>query len=239
MASEQPHLPERGLAPLRRLGQHAEALGGGEGDPGQEGPLDPGRGGPGPGGGADARARPLAGGAEGGGARGKARLRPRRGAVPRPGGRGLDRGGGGGDRAGAGADRAPADDAGDADRARAHAQPRRPRGDALLRPHPRGGPAACRLPAAGPRLRAVAAQDRRRRGAPVPPLRPRAADPRRRPGAGDGGGDAGPRRRPAAAGDAAVRVHAQPLPALLHRAGRRRPHGERVGPRHHGSAGSW
>ena len=51
------------------------------------------------------------------------------------------------------------------------------------------------------------------------------------PGAGDGGGDGRPRRRHPAAGGAADRVPAHPLPALLRRAGRGRPHG--VGrPRH-------
>ena len=74
----------------------------------------------------------------------------------------------------------------------------------------------------------IDAADRRRRGAAHPPLRPRADDPRRRARARDGRGDRRPRRRRAAAGDAADRVPAQPLPALLPRAGRRRPHGERA-----------
>ena len=86
---------------------------------------------------------------------------------------------------------------------------------------------ARRLPPAGPGLRPVDPQGRRRRGAPLPPLRARAADPGRGPAAGDGGGDGGPRRRPAAGHRSADGVHAQPLPALLHRAGRRRPHGGR------------
>ena len=84
-----------------------------------------------------------------------------------------------------------------------------------------------RLPAAGPGLRPVDAADRRRRGPPLPPLRARTADPRRRAGARDGGGDGRPRRRHPAPGRAAHRVPAHPLPALLPRAGRGRPHGER------------
>ena len=58
----------------------------------------------------------------------------------------------------------------------------------------RRGPAAGRVPAARPRLRPGARADRRRRGAPLPPVRPRAAHARRRPRRGDGRGDAGPGR---------------------------------------------
>ena len=47
------------------------------------------------------------------------------------------------------------------------------------------------------------------------------------PPSGDGRGDGGPRLGPAAGHRPADGVHAQPLPALLHRAGRRRPHGGR------------
>ena len=138
-----------------------------------------------------------------------------------------------GDRPRAGADRAdprhPRHPAGP----RAAARPQRRRGAAPLRPGARGRLPPRRLPAARPRLRAVDAADRRRRGAPLPPLRARADDPRRRPGAGDGRGDGEtwpPNVLPVVG--AAHRVPAQPLPALLPRAGRGRPHGERA--RRHG-----
>ena len=49
------------------------------------------------------------------------------------------------------------------------------------------------------------------------------------PGAGDGRGDGRAGRRHPAPGGAADRVPPHPLPALLPRAGRRRPHGERAG----------
>ena len=87
---------------------------------------------------------------------------------------------------------------------------------------------ARRPAAARPRLRAVDPQDRRGRGPALPPLRARAADPPGRRRARDGRGDGGARARPAAADLAADGVHPPALPALLHRAGRRRPHGGRL-----------
>ena len=84
---------------------------------------------------------------------------------------------------------------------------------------------------ADPRLRAVDPQDRRGRGPALPPVRARAADPPGRRRAGDGRGDGGPGPRPAAADVAADGLHPPALPALLHRAGRRRPHGDRDGAR--------
>ena len=87
---------------------------------------------------------------------------------------------------------------------------------------------ARRPAAAGPRLRAVDPQDRRGRGPPLSPLRPRAADPPGRRRARDGRGDGGAGARAAAADLAADGVHPPALPALLHRAGRRRPHGGRL-----------
>ena len=132
------------------------------------------------------------------------------------------------DRPRAGADRAHPRHPRHPARTRAGARPRRRRGAAPLRPGAGRRLPAGRLPAAGPRLRAVDAADRRRRGPAHPPLRPRTDDPRRRPRAGDGGGDRRPRRRRPAAGGAADRVPPHPLPALLPRAGRGRPHGERA-----------
>ena len=166
--------------------------------------------------------------------RGPARLRLHRGPLPRaPRSRSTVERGRRGDRARAGADRA---------------HPRHPR-------HPAGPRARCSAPRTSQALRhcarvlaagfplvaflqlvrvyvAVDAADRRRRGPPLPPLRARTADPRRRAGAGDGGGDGRAGRRHPAAGGAADRVPAHPLPALLPRAGRGRPHGERA--RRHG-----
>ncbi len=89
--------------------------------------------------------------------------------------------------------------------------------------------AARRLPAARARLRPGDVADRRRRGPALSPLRPRAADARRRPGLADGRGDGGPRARDPAAGLADHGPRAQPVPAALHRAGRHRPHGDRSG----------
>ena len=81
----------------------------------------------------------------------------------------------------------------------------------------RGGAAdrlpARRVPAAHPRLRPGARPDRRRRGQAVPPLRPRAADARRRARPGDGRGDGDARRRPAAARGADDGRAAPPAPA--------------------------
>ena len=86
---------------------------------------------------------------------------------------------------------------------------------------------ARRVPAADARLRAGARADRRRRGAPVPPLRPRAADARRRPGPAGRRADGGADRAAAAvllAGDGPR----PPAPAApLRRAGHRRAHGGR------------
>ena len=78
---------------------------------------------------------------------------------------------------------------------------RRRRAAAALRRRGAGRRAAARrLPAARARLRPGDVADRRRRGPALPPLRPRAADARRRPGLGDGRGDGGPRARDPAAG---------------------------------------
>ena len=97
---------------------------------------------------------------------------------------------------------------------------------------------ARRLAPARPGLRAVDPQDRRGRGAPLPPLRPRAADPPGGRRARDGRGDGGAGARPAPAHLAAHGVHPPALPALLHRAGRRRPHGGRARRGSSSSAGS-
>ena len=141
-------------------------------------------------------------------------------------------GGGGGDRPRARADRALLDDDG----------PARP--DAGV-PHRRGraGPSVRRLgalvglpaggvPPARARVWAGAGPDRRRRGAAVPHLRPRAADARGRARHPDGGGDGAPRARPAAAHLAADGLRAPALPPALHRAGRGGPHGGRDGRGH-------
>ena len=105
--------------------------------------------------------------------------------------------------------------------------PRRggPRGAALHGGGAGGRLPAGRLPAGAERLRPVAAPARRRRGAAVPPLRARAADPRRRALDGDGGGAGRPDRRAAAADHAADGLPAPQLPASLRRAGRDREHG--------------
>ena len=73
-----------------------------------------------------------------------------------------------------------------------------------------------------PGVRPVDPQDRRGGGAPLPSLRPRAADPPGRRRAADGRGDGGAGPRPARRDLAAHGVHPPALPALLHRAGRRR-----------------
>ena len=116
----------------------------------------------------------------------------------------------------------------DADRRRGDADRAGRRCDEADRGRPRRRLPARRPASARPRLRAVDPQDRRGRGAPVPPLRPRAADRRGRRRPADGRGDGGPRPRPLPVGRAAHVLHPQPLPALLHRAGRRRPHGDRA-----------
>ena len=87
---------------------------------------------------------------------------------------------------------------------------------------------ARRVPPARARLRPGDVADRRRRGAPVPHLRARAADARRRARPADGRGDGEPRARPAAAGLADHGLHPPALPAALRRAGRGRPHGGRA-----------
>ena len=75
------HIPERGGAPLGGLGEHAQALGRGQGDPRAARSLDRRRRRPGAGRGADAGTRPLARGAAQGRPRGAALLRPRRGSA--------------------------------------------------------------------------------------------------------------------------------------------------------------
>ncbi len=84
---------------------------------------------------------------------------------------------------------------------------------------------ARRLPPAHARVRPDAVSDRRRRDAPLPHLRARAADARGRARRGDGRGDGAPRARPAAARLADHGLHPPPLPPALRRAGRGRPHG--------------
>src|SRR5215204_38638 len=81
-AGRRAHIPRRGLSPGGRLDRHAEALGREEGGPGAPRPLDARGRRTGAGGGADARARPLAGGPEAGGTRGPSRIRLRRGTLP-------------------------------------------------------------------------------------------------------------------------------------------------------------
>ena len=103
----------------------------------------------------------------------------------------------------------------------------RPRAAALHRRGAAGRLPARRLPPARARLRAGAGADRRRRGEALPPLRPRAADPRGRRPPRDGGGDAGPRARPAPARRADHGPRPPALPPALPRPGRRRPHGAR------------
>ena len=72
------------------------------------------------------------------------------------------------------------------------------------------------------RVRPGAVADRRRRGAPVPPLRARAADARGRARPRDGRGDGAPGARPAAARLAAHGLRPPALPPALRRAGRGR-----------------
>ena len=96
---------------------------------------------------------------------------------------------------------------------------------ALLRRLARGArrrAAARRLPAARARVRAGARADGRRRGQALPPLRPRADDPRRRAGARHRGGAERPRVRAAAAGRPDHGLDPPAAAAALPRAGRRR-----------------
>ena len=175
---------------------HPEALGRGQGDPGAARPLDRRRGGPGAGGGADARTRPLARGAAQGRPRGPALLRPRRGPPAR----------------------SPAEEQVTVEEV-ARETGLEPElverilvilgtpleRERLLDPGDVEALRHCaRVLAAGfplvaflqlvRGLRAVDAAHRRRRGAAHPPLRPRADDPRRRARAGNGRGDRRPRR---------------------------------------------
>ena len=103
----------------------------------------------------------------------------------------------------------------------------------------RGVGARRRVPARGvppalPRVRPGALPDRRRRGAPLPPLRARAADARGGAGARDGRGDGGAGARPAAALLAAHGLRAPALPPALRGAGRGRSHGDGHGGRGRG-----
>ena len=223
-------LAQRGLADLRRLALDPEAMGGGEGDPGSARALDHGPPPPRP-----AWSRECA----------SAATRSRNCGAPSatagwpsatsrtccpapPRSRGHPGGGGRADRARGGADRAGDEPARDADGARGDAERAGRRGDRADGGGARGRLPARRAAAAGPRLRAVDPQDRRGRGAPLSPLRARAADPSGGRCARDGRGDGGPGARAAAADLAADGVHPPALPALLHRAGRRRPHGGRL-----------
>ena len=218
-------LAERGREDCRRRPVDPEAVGSWGGDPGQGRPLDHCRRGAGPRGRPDARAGPLAPRASPRGSRGSAGVRLRRGPASREGARPLPQGGRRAGRSGGSADRADDGAARNADGDRGHAQRAGPDCDGADR-----GGASRRLPAgrgaaADPGVRAVDPQDRRGRGAPLPPLRPRAADPPGCRRAADGRGDGGPGARPAPDHLAADGVHPPALPALLHRAGRGRAHG--------------
>ncbi len=133
----------------------------------------------------------------------------------------------GGGRPRGGADRADHGPARNPDGARRPDQRRGHRGARADGRRPPQRLPADRPAAARPRLRAGRPQDRRGRGSALPSLRPRADDPRRGAADRDGrehGADglgADPDRR------AGARVHPLPIPALLHGAGRRRPHGGR------------
>ena len=220
-------LAQRGLAPIRGPGFDPEALGEREDRRARGRRVDRGRGGPGADRRPDARARPHPARDPRRRPRRSPRLRLRRGpaagadAEPLPRRCGGDRRHRGGpDRAGDGAAR-HADGPGGPDQRRGR---HRARAD--------GGRAPQRLPAdraapARPRLRAGGPQDRRGRGAAVPPVRPRADDPRRRAAARDGREHGADGLGAAADRLARARVHPRPLPALLHGAGRRRPHGGR------------
>ena len=133
--------------------------------------------------------------------------------------------GGRGDRARAGADRAHLDRRRVLAGRRSTTSSRTTSAAALLAAVLDAGLPARRLPAARPRLRPGARPDRRRRGQALPPLRPRAADPRGRRRARDRRGDGRPRVRAAAAERADHGARPPALPAALHRAGRRRPPG--------------
>ncbi|CAA9521642.1 MAG: Adenylate cyclase, partial [uncultured Solirubrobacteraceae bacterium] len=158
--------------------------------------------------------------------RGAAGLRLHRGSAAGHGRRADVGGGGEGDGSGGRADHADLRRDG-VRRPDARADLRRgPAVPALRRRGARGRVPADRVPAAVPRLRPGTRADRRRRGPPVPPLRPRAADARGRPRPGDGRGDGGSRARAHAAGLADHGPRPPALPAALRRAGRHRPHGD-------------
>ena len=140
----------------------------------------------------------------------------------------LDRRRGARDRAGARADRARLHDDGPQPGRGAADQRGRPAAAALRRRGRwRRASRSSRFLQLDPRLRPGDRADRRRRGAPLPPLRARAADARRRAGPRDGRGDGGPGRRAAAARLADHGPRPPALPAALRRAGRDRAHGGR------------
>ena len=223
-------LAQRGGPDLRRLAVDAEALGGGEGDPGPARALDRGRRGPGPGGRADARARPLARGAAARGPRRPARLRLRRGPAPGHRERAVTRAEAAErDRARGGADRARDAPARHADGARGDARPSRTsrRSSTWREVLGAGFPLVALLQL----VRVYAQSIRKIAEAEVRLFHLYVHEPLIRQGV-----DAlemaeemeGLAARPAAADLAADGVHPPALPALLHRAGRRRPHGGRL-----------
>ena len=148
--------------------------------------------------------------------------------LPGPGARPHPRRGRRAHGSGGGADRADDVAAGDADRVRGDAQRSGRRRDGADRRRAGGRVPARGAASAHPGLRAVDPQDRRGGGAAVPSICPRAADPPGGRRAPDGRGDGGVGARPAPDHLAAHGVHPPALPALLHRAGRRRPHGGRA-----------
>ncbi len=83
------------------------------------------------------------------------------------------------------------------------------------------------LPAAAARVRAGDRPDRGRRGAPVSPVRPRAAHAQGRARRADRRGDGGAHARNAALRRALHELPARALSGALRRAGRDRPHGGR------------
>ena len=181
---------------------------------------------PGPDRGADARPRALAGAAAGRGEGGPARVRVPGG--PLPGARRCAAhlgGGGRGDRDRARADPPHLGGRGLSLRVGGAAQRRRHRAAAAVRRGAGRRAAAGRVPADRARVRAGARADRRRRGQALPPLRPRADDPRRLARARDGRGAVGPGGGAAAADRADHGLGAHAAAAPLPRAGRRRAPG--------------
>ena len=222
--ARRPSVPERGRPPARRVAGHAAQVDARGHRAAARGPLDA----RGRGAGADrraaARARALAGRAARGRPQRAARLRLHGGPVPAARGDDDPRGRRARERARARADppdlglrRVLVPGAGGR-----HLR-RRPPTAAL---HGRGGLGGLPprgVPAARARVRAGAGPDRRRGGQALPPVRARAADPRRPRRSGHRRGDGGPRDRAAPARLADHGPRPPALAAALHRAGRRRP----------------